>query len=87
MIVLWCMMDSKRRSKDTMNKNVQTIRKQADTSLTDIAVIRFKPGGPLDMQMNMISIEALDMKKDTTGPMGGTPATNSTMDMSLTNGK
>ena len=28
-----------------------------------------------------------DMMKDTTGPMGGNPATNRIMDMSLTNGK
>jgi hypothetical protein len=65
-MILWGMMDSKARSKDTMDTNLQNTKKQEDKHRTNIAHIRNSPGGPLDMKMNMINIKALDMTKDTT---------------------
>ena len=79
-LIIRGMMDSKRRIKVTMDTNMQIISEKSDTRRTNIA-------RPLAMKMNMISIQALDMKKDTSGPMGGTLAVNRTMDMSMTNGK
>jgi hypothetical protein len=44
--------DSKARSKDTMNTNLQTTKTQEDTS----SISSISLGGPLAMKMNMISI-------------------------------
>ena len=83
-MIIMGIVDSKRRIKDT---NMQIISEQAVASKTNIPGIRNSPGGPLAMKMNMISRRVLAMKKDTTGPMVGTPDTNRIMDMSLINGK
>ena len=86
-LTVWGMMDTKAMANDTMDTNMLTISERTDSSRTATASIRSRHGGHLDMKMNMISIEALNMKKDYTGLMGGTLAINRTMDMLLTNGK